>query len=295
MCLLPLLSQAQIRVLSNGGLQMNNSFWTGGVNLHPVNFGGVTTPSIYPASPWYLTLGTHYNFIAGSYVHHTWSAIYDTWPSDNRLKINVKGIDNAVEKVIKLRPVSYDIIPTIYDSVQGPMRDLLLQDSKDRLGFIAQEYKEVFPQSVHKEPGTGYYGISMMDLIPVLAQAIKEQQVMIESLYDSLNKHKEKSLVSVKNEVISEKEVWSMCKLEQNVPNPFSESTEIRYFITEEIKEARIYIYDLQGGQIKGFVINQKGSGSIYIHAHELPAGMYFYTLLVDGKEISTKKMIITE
>jgi hypothetical protein len=41
--------------------------------------------------------------------------------------------------------------------------------------------------------------------------------------------------------------------------------------------------------------INQRGSGSITIQANELKAGMYLYTLIADGAEVGTKKMILTK
>ena len=51
----------------------------------------------------------------------------------------------------------------------------------------------------------------------------------------------------------------------------------------------------MQGLQKKAFNITSKGKASILINGSELQAGMYLYTLIVDGKEVDTKKMILTE
>lgn len=53
--------------------------------------------------------------------------------------------------------------------------------------------------------------------------------------------------------------------------------------------------YRFSMAQIAHFSLTQKGKNSITIGKNKLPAGMYFYTLLVDGQEISTKKMILTD
>jgi len=83
--------------------------------------------------------------------------------------------------------------------------------------------------------------------------------------------------------------------LYQNVPNPFSGKTEIKYFIIESVKEASLFIFDLQGIMKKQIIINERGSGSIILEGNELKAGMYIYTLICDNQEISSKRMILTE
>ena len=53
-------------------------------------------------------------------------------------------------------------------------------------------------------------------------------------------------------------------------------------------------IYDLQGKQIKQILIARRGEGSQMISGSELTAGMYLYTLIADGNEVDTKRMILT-
>ena len=45
----------------------------------------------------------------------------------------------------------------------------------------------------------------------------------------------------------------------------------------------------------KQMPINTKGNGSTTIRASELSAGMCLYSLIVDGKEIGSMRMILTE
>jgi hypothetical protein len=81
--------------------------------------------------------------------------------------------------------------------------------------------------------------------------------------------------------------------LTQNMPNPFSENTSIHYTLYNPVKEASIFIFDLQGTLIKEFPDLNHGNGEITIRGYELKPGMYFYTLMVDGIEIDTKRMIL--
>ena len=92
-----------------------------------------------------------------------------------------------------------------------------------------------------------------------------------------------------------ETDILSYPVLEQNSPNPFNISTTIAFYLPTSIAEASIYIYDMNGGQIKSYPINTRGNGSIIIQGSELAAGMYLYALIADGKVIDTKRMILTK
>ena len=82
--------------------------------------------------------------------------------------------------------------------------------------------------------------------------------------------------------------------LEQNAPNPFYEQTIIKYFLPEKFESATMNFADWQGRIIKTTPLQNAGHGTISISAKELTAGTYAYTLVVDGKIIDTRKMILT-
>ena len=82
-------------------------------------------------------------------------------------------------------------------------------------------------------------------------------------------------------------------KLYQNTPNPFSTYTTIEYFLSENTKTAEINIFNQQGIPVKKYPIYKKGKGSIRLESSSLPAGIYYYNLIVDGLQLETKKMII--
>ena len=83
--------------------------------------------------------------------------------------------------------------------------------------------------------------------------------------------------------------------LEQNDPNPFNKSTEIKFFIPENFTNAQLKIYSLQGIEMKAYTIKQSGKGEINMEANTLAAGIYSYTLIVDNNAADVKQMIVTK
>ena len=52
----------------------------------------------------------------------------------------------------------------------------------------------------------------------------------------------------------------------------------------------------MQGILVKSYNLSTfKGKGKLTINGYELTPGMYFYSLIVNNKEIGTKKMILTD
>ncbi|MBX7227406.1 MAG: T9SS type A sorting domain-containing protein [Chitinophagales bacterium] len=119
-------------------------------------------------------------------------------------------------------------------------------------------------------------------------EVIKDLQNQIEELKALIN-----SCCQL-DKVTPENLVKGKALLYQNTPNPFEESTKIDFFIPEESKSASIIIYNLQGNQLMKFDISERNNASISINGKELTAGMYIYSLIIDGKEIDSKRMILT-
>lgn len=80
--------------------------------------------------------------------------------------------------------------------------------------------------------------------------------------------------------------------LDQNIPNPFAEQTVINFSIPESVKVAQIHFYDGNGSLIKTVDIQQRGLGSITVYGADLSTGTYLYTLVADGVNVASKKMV---
>ena len=172
------------------------------------------------------------------------------------------------------------------------------------LGFIAQDLKKVFPELVEQD-STGYFYVDYVGLIPVIIEALKEQQTIIDAQSSKIKELEKKVEGSDKKDnklksatvktSIEETDVATNAFFFQNNPNPFNYSTEIKYFIPDGSGKAALYIFNLQGNLIKSVSISNSGQGSVIINASELQPGMYVYSLLINGQEVDTKRMILTE
>ncbi|MES2727951.1 MAG: PKD domain-containing protein [Bacteroidota bacterium] len=80
--------------------------------------------------------------------------------------------------------------------------------------------------------------------------------------------------------------------LNQNVPNPFAESTVIAYSIPAKFSKAQITFTNTDGKVIKTHDILEKGQGQLTVFANDLSTGVYVYTLVVDGTVIDSKRMV---
>ena len=86
-----------------------------------------------------------------------------------------------------------------------------------------------------------------------------------------------------------------IANLEQNTPNPFKEKTVIKYYIPSKSTEAFIKIYSLFGSELLSFSLSSKGFGEIEFSGKTLSAGTFTYILIVDGKAVDTKQMVLTK
>jgi len=89
-----------------------------------------------------------------------------TSSSDERLKSDIRTIDNALEKVKQLRGTSY------------------VKDGKNSIGVIAQEVETVFPEVV-LDDADGYKSVAYGNLVGVLIEAVKELSARVEQLEGS--------------------------------------------------------------------------------------------------------------
>lgn len=205
--------------------------------------------------------------------------------SDQRLKQNVQPIEQALSKILQVKGVGYN-----YGGEQATTIGL---DSKPTMGFIAQDLQKVFPELVRKS-SSDLYSVNYDGMIPVLVEALKEQNQVIQQLRERVSQleatKSQSSSLRTTNQEQSAKAV-----LFQNQPNPFSQITKIRVSIPATIQQAILLIYDMQGKQLRRKVIEGRGNVNYQLNASDLKPGMYMYTLIVDGKEADTKRMILTK
>jgi len=105
--------------------------------------------------------------------------------SDRRLKENFDTLNKVMHLVNRLQAYSYTMKST----------------QEKEFGLIAQEVKEVFPEMVITiDQEKGYMGVNYLQLISILIQGLKEQQVIIDSQINQLQDSNQK-LEGIKAEV----------------------------------------------------------------------------------------------
>ncbi|GFZ40545.1 tail fiber domain-containing protein [Bacteroides nordii] len=245
--------------------------------------------------------------------------------SDESYKENISSINNSLNTIRQMRGVTYklkeqadesttastlqsDVSSRDTLSAQSPVpveivNKIKAEKKRKKSGFIAQELEEIFPEAVYTLPN-GKKAIAYSEIIPLLVEAIKEQQNEIDKQQNEIDELRQSKIVQTRSAigaVDEQSDVNSLldeklkAKLYSNIPNPFKEQTTISFFIPETSSRASIHIYNLQGKQIKQLNIESRGNGSVTINGYELTPGMYMYSLIVDGQEVDTKKMILTE
>lgn len=109
--------------------------------------------------------------------------------SDIRLKTEIEPIPDALHKVLRLQGLSYrfdgaKVDPSAVATDQAPRR---------RLGFAAQEVAQVAPEAVSYSPELDVHSVSYGSLVPLLVEAIKEQQAQIDALQEQITALKSSS------------------------------------------------------------------------------------------------------
>ena len=260
----------------------------------------------WPGAEIGATPGGKIAFWSSGYGFHKLYAGHYYTLSDTSEKTDIKPVKSTLQKILQLNTYSYKL-----------KSDSLIEE-KSTYGFLAQEIQSVLPEIT--DTVKGIILIDYQQIIPLIVEALKEQQGTIDSLrnrhqvmrlantgvieHDTLDRliREIKELKNLMNTCCNQKQSQindaninspSSSKLFQNRPNPFSEKTIIEFEIIESFNIASILIFDMQGIFKKSFPITQNGKGQITIRGFELVAGMYLYSLIVDNKEINTKHMIL--
>ncbi len=207
--------------------------------------------------------------------------------SDERLKSNIQPMPAVLKKVNQLKP-------TIYQFKQDNPEP---KNNLPAYGLLAQDVMEVFPHlvthHVDQERGLDTYTLDYSGFGVIAIKAIQELQQTVSTLENRIVQLETAlNAVNNSNNPGNKKEngVW----MENNFPNPFSQSTIIGYQAPAQARQISLLITNLQGVEIQRYDHLQAGKGKVEITAGIIPAGTYVYTLIVDGKPVGSQKMVLT-
>jgi hypothetical protein len=266
-------------ILASGNLDVGGTLGFGSVETF--SDGGSNTiesnSNIVPDADGSWSLGT---------VARTWGSVHALSYLTTLTAGSIATAENlkaGLPEIMKLRPITYT------------------DGSVKKFGLIEKEVQLVLPEAISDKEfasndATGKSFVKNVKvsleydaLIPVLIKGIQEQQKIINSLQERISQLEAVSSATSDN-MKAGSNLISGASLEQNQPNPFNQSTVIRYHLPNNTS-GQINVYDNNGKLLRSIKAN--ASGQTTINAGDLKSGTYTYTLSVNGKLASTKKLVI--
>ena len=219
--------------------------------------------------------------------------------SDIRLKENIESVSEKegevsfLDKIMSVDVLEYnlkdctsELFSDSKDMDEKVTKFVAKEKAKRHFGVSAQELQQLFPNLV-EEGQDGYLAVNYIELVPVLIRSIQELKQELDETKNPENGTR--GTTDIKKDTFAKK-----CVLYQNSPNPFKENTVIRFKLADDVRDAAICIFDMTGKTIKKLPISS-GMESVSVGGYELGEGMFLYSLIVNGQEIDTKKMVISK
>lgn len=249
----------------------------------------------------YIVSGKYAGYFHGdTYVNGNLTVTQSIQPSDLRLKENITSLrdmkESTLNKLLDINVVEYNYKPRILSenlpdsmSAEDVAKCTGISPDKKHFGVIAQELQTLYPDLV-VEGQDGYLAVNYIELIPVLIRSVQELKQELDEV-KGCNDETAKSR-SEATAIATHTTTGNI--LYQNTPNPFKERTVIRFSLADDVTSASVCIFDMTGKMLKKLPVSS-GETSVSINGWELGEGMFLYTLIANGKEIDTKRMIITK
>ncbi len=233
--------------------------------------------------------------IEGGHNGYT-ASVYPAYPGfrNKVLKIN-RWVSNSIGSAIMKSEFQNSplanlpaILPVTMPLVEGTIYD---QDVCESL-----EFSQVFYGAL-TDPSSGAV---------IVAPTVADPQIINFCFsYSSIQNHndaKDLILNSIFNligspvSVSSEFEAINDFRLHQNYPNPFNPLTTITFEVGRKVFVSMI-VYDVRGRKVLNLLSENKlpGGYEIRFDGSELPGGVYFYKLEIDGNFFQSRRMLLVK
>jgi hypothetical protein len=102
-----------------------------------------------------------------------------TYASDERFKQNISSISSPLQKLLELNGVEYEMKTGAFPQFHFT--------AGRQIGLLAQNVEKIIPEAVNEMDG--YKGVDYARLVPLLIEAIREQNKRIDDLQKLVNEH----------------------------------------------------------------------------------------------------------
>ncbi len=165
----------RMRIASDGIVTIGNPSVISAITTNTANIS--IQPSSAAAAIANLKLAVQGDIAASGNVH----AAANFTTSDARFKTNIQTLQNPLNNILKMRGVSYN-----WRTEEFADRDF---SERLQIGLIAQEVAQIYPEAVETRYD-GYLSVNYSSLIPVLIEATKEQQTIIDNQEEEIQTQK---------------------------------------------------------------------------------------------------------
>ncbi len=207
--------------------------------------------------------------------------------SDRKVKMGIEKIKKPMQKVMQIEGVTYQ-----YDAAAFPNQKVI---QGVQTGFIAQNIEKVIPDAVVMDQD-GYKTVNYTKVVPLLVEAVKEQQHVIVELQEELAEIKE--LISNLNTNQEGHSIGALPKDKQSIqqrlnvfPNPASNKLTFALNGATKSNSAKISLLSNSGELLDSFSVKQKGTNVEYDISNLIP-GVYYVSFQIDGQVVGTQQFI---
>ena len=235
--------------------------------------------------------------------------------SDERIKTDVKQNVPGLKFINLLNPVTYHfdvnkeekiLANALSENWTGKYDIQKMQFT----GFLAQEVEAAAKKIGYDFSGIDapanqkdLYGLRYAEFVVPLVKAVQELSKMNDDKDAAMNSLKSQiatlkaEMEELKAMIVSSQfsTIGSSASLQQNTPNPFTNTTTINYTLPQKFTSAKIIITDKNGKPLKQVNLPGGGKGSLAVDGSTLFSGAYQYSLYVDGRLIETKQMVFAK
>ena len=229
--------------------------------------------------------------------------------SDANYKTDIEPFEDGLSVIMQINPISYR-----YNGELG------LPSDEEFIGVTAQQMQPIAPYTVGTMELTDTEDGSVHQLLSyngaalkyVIINALKELAAGNDSLRErtQLLENELTELMGVvynccnsdlhlrqteTGQLYQDDTRQSEFVLNQNDPNPFSSSTDIRFTIPESTNLASLIVFDSRGRTVNKYELTERGAGMVTVYGSDVENGIYFYSLVLDGKIAETKQMVHTD
>ena len=179
---------------------------------------------------------------------------------------------------------TYPTTPTSSTSIVIP------STQKAQYALTVSDVKAQFPDLIIKDSnGTEY--VNYTQLVPLLVQAIKELKEEVDELKDAAASSQSRKAPTYINTTSIDNTQGSVS---QNTPNPFTGLSTLRVSVPDNATDAYLDILTSNGQSVRRIPVDN-GQSEVSLSSYEFAPGTYLYTLVVNGKAVDTKRMIVKQ